>query len=184
MGSWSSRSERALATLACAAISAPAPAVLIGGLGMGFTLAAALAALPADAHVTVAELVPKVAQWAAGPLAHIHGRSLDDPRAHLAIADVHDLIAGATDRFDAILLDVDNGPDGLVHLANERLYCGWGLRAAAAALKAGGVLAVWSAYPDASFRDRLAAAGFSVEEHAIADEAEGDRHIVWLARRP
>jgi len=184
MGSWSSRSERALATLTCAELAGvPAPRVLIGGLGMGFTLGAALGALPPDACVTVAELVPGVVDWARGVLAHVHGRSLDDPRVALALGDVHDLIAARAGAFDAILLDVDNGPDGLVTLANERIYSPWGLRSARDALAVGGVLAVWSAYPDEAFGRRLRAAGFEVSEVAL-DAAPGERdHLLWLATR-
>jgi len=183
MGSWSSRSERALATLACAELAGPAPRVLIGGLGMGFTLGAALAVLPPAARVTVAELVPGVVDWARGPLSHIHGRSLDDPRVSLVLGDVHDLIAERVGAFDAILLDVDNGPDGLVTLANERLYSAWGLRSARDALRPGGVLAVWSAYPDEAFGRRLRVLGFDVSEVALDGAPDERNHVLWLAVR-
>ena len=186
MGSWVSGSEQALATLVCERLGPNAGRVLIGGLGMGFTLAAALAALPASATIIVAELVPEVVTWAGGPLAHIFGASLDDPRVSLEIRDVHDVIDGPPERFDAILLDVDNGPDGLIHIANERLYCNWGLRAAYSALRPGGMLSIWSAYPDDAFFDRLRAAGFNVDEIEMgADGGEqGARHTIWLAARP
>ena len=185
MGSWQNRSERALATLVCERLRKPEPRILIGGLGMGFTLAAALAALPAAAQVVVAELVPKVALWARGPLAHIFNGSLEDSRVLLEIRDVHDVIVETAERFDAILLDVDNGPDGLIDLANERLYCGWGLRAAGSALRPGGILAVWSAYQDPSFTDRLVAAGFEVHEHSIQLDEDGrePEHTIWLAAK-
>jgi spermidine synthase len=183
MGSWDSRSEEALATLVCDRIP-PAGRLLIGGLGMGFTLAAALAALPATATVVVAELVPKVVTWARGPLAHIFGNSLSDPRLSIEVRDVHDVIVEQPAGFDAILLDVDNGPDGLIHLANERLYCNWGLRAARAALRPGGMLAIWSAYPDAAFQARLEDCGFDVEEITVeGDRADLRPHTIWLAKR-
>jgi spermidine synthase len=184
MGSWASGSEEALATLVCDRLGQKPARLLIGGLGMGFTLAAALAALPASGAIVVAELVPKVVTWAEGPLAHIFGASLRDPRVSLEIRDVHDVIVEQRGGFDAILLDVDNGPDGLINLANERLYCNWGLGAAHAALRPGGTLAIWSAYPDQAFFERLQDAGFEVDEHRIAAE-EGDEshHTIWLARR-
>lgn len=184
MGSWSSRSERALATLACDELVGIAdPGVLIGGLGMGFTLGAALTVLPAPARVTVAELVPGVVAWARGPLAHVHGASLDDPRVTLELRDVHDLIAESSEAFDAILLDVDNGPDGLVTLANERLYSPWGLRAASDALRPGGILAVWSAYHDEAFSQRLREAGFDVSEMELDGEPSDRDHMLWLATK-
>lgn len=185
MGSWAYRSEEALATLVFERLGNRAGRVLIGGLGMGFTLAAARSALSPSASIVVAELVPKVAAWAAGPLAHIHGDSLDDTRVSLEICDVHDMIVDHPAGFDAILLDVDNGPDGLINLANERLYCNWGLRAAHAALRPGGMLAVWSAYPDDDFSDRLRQAGFRVDV-ARVDPGGGDTgpaHTIWLAAK-
>ncbi len=186
MGSWAGGSEEALATLVCQRLGARDGRWLIGGLGMGFTLAAALAVLPARSEIVVAELVPKVVSWALGPLAHIFGDSLCDPRVSLKIRDVHDLIVERTDRFDAILLDVDNGPDGLVSLANERLYCNWGLRATYAALRPGGMLAVWSAYPDEDFIGRLENAGFAVEEITLDAQSRDDdvEHVIWLACKP
>ncbi len=153
MVSWASRSERALATLACQRVALDDAHMLIGGLGMGFTLAAALAVLPASASVVVAELVPKVLDWAKGPLAHMFGNALVDPRVAVRICDVHDMIAGSLEQFDAILLDVDNGPDGLISVANDRLYSMEGLRSSYAALRPGGVLAIWSGYPDHLFAD-------------------------------
>jgi spermidine synthase len=186
MGSQLCGSEQALARLACRRLGDHDARILIGGLGMGFTLGAALAALPASATIVVAELVPKVVAWANGPLAHLFGDSLADPRVSIEIADVHDVIVGAPGRFDRILLDVDNGPDGLIHLANERLYCNWGLRAAYAALRPAGVLAVWSAYADDAFADRLRNAGFAVDEVRIRATGgrTGARHTIWLASKP
>lgn len=183
MGSEVWHSEQALATLACERMGNKGGTVLIGGLGMGFTLGAALSALGPDASVVVAELVPKVVAWAKGPLRHIFGDSLVDPRVSLEVSDVHDVIVRSPATFDAILLDVDNGPDGLIQLANDRLYCNWGLRAAHAALRPGGVLAVWSSYPDAEFLERLKTAGFTVEEVTIPTDAYEElvRHTIWLA---
>jgi spermidine synthase len=137
-------SEEALATLACERIAGrPQPAMLIGGLGMGFTLRAALGALPRGAEVVVSELVPAIVAWARGPMAHVHGSSLDDPRVRIDEGDVGDLIAAARSSFDAILLDVDNGPDALSRESNDRLYDLEGLRRARSALRPGGLLAVW-----------------------------------------
>lgn len=185
MGSWAYRSEEALATLVVERLDISAERVLIGGLGMGFTLAAARAALPSRAVIVVAELVPKVAAWAEGPLKHIHGSSLRDPRVSLEIRDVHDVIVEQRAGFDAILLDVDNGPEGLISLANERLYCNWGLRAAHAALRPGGMLAVWSAFADEDFSHRLRQAGFDVEVVGVEPGGgdAGPPHTVWLASR-
>ena len=185
MGSWDYRSEEALATLAFERLRGGDPRVLIGGLGMGFTLAAARSALPLSGTVVVAELVPKVVTWAAGPLAHIFGDSLADPRVSVEIRDVHDMIVERSARFDAILLDVDNGPDALINLANERLYCNWGLRAAHSALRPGGLLAIWSAYPDRAFADRLQEAGFGVEEVVVDPDGtlHEPPHIIWLASK-
>lgn len=185
MGNQVRHSEEALARLGCARITKPGGRVLIGGLGMGFTLGAALDVLPADTAITVAELVPKIVSWAGGPLAHIFGTKLDDPRVEIRMGDVHDVIVRETEGFDAILLDVDNGPDGLIHIANERLYCNWGLRAAHAALKPEGVLAVWSAYADAAFVVRLEKAGFVVEEISIDAYPGEDNglHTLWLASK-
>lgn len=186
MGSRVRGSEKALARLACERLGNQRVRLLIGGLGMGFTLGAALSALPASATIIVAELVPKVVTWASGPLAHLFGNSLADPRVSLEISDVHNLIVASPARFDAILLDVDNGPDGLIHLANDRLYCNWGLRAAHTALRRGGVLAIWSAYTDKAFVRRLQDAGFAVEEISVraTDGRKGAHHTIWLASKP
>ena len=180
-----SGSERALATLTCARLRDPARArVLIGGLGMGFTLRAALDALGPEARVVVAELVPAVAAWARGPLAHLFGESLDDPRVELRVEDVSRTIQSGPARHDAILLDVDNGPDGLTSRANDRLYDIWGLKRARWALRPEGILAVWSGRPDRRFKARLGRAGFAVEEARVrANGASGRRHVLWLARR-
>ncbi|MES2159481.1 MAG: spermidine synthase [Pseudomonadota bacterium] len=186
MGSCDHVSEEALATLTCDRLADGHGQVLIGGLGMGFTLGAALSAWSPRSAITVAELVPKIVTWAKGPLAHIFRDHLSDPRLTIEVADVHDVIAGATDRYDAILLDVDNGPDGLIQAENERLYCPWGLRSAYAALTVGGVLAIWSAYPAADFDARLAEAGFDVEERRVPAFAgsQDDFHHIWFASKP
>lgn len=183
MNSRLSGSEEALARLACERIrTRPRPEMLIGGLGMGFTLRAALAELPDDAGVTVAELVPEVVQWARGPMAGIFAGSLDDPRVTIHEGDVGHLIRSRKAVWDAILLDVDNGPEGLTVEANDRLYDHAGLAAAHAALKPGGVFSVWSSGPDAGFTKRLTAAGFAAEEHrARAHGKRGARHVVWVA---
>ncbi|WP_404339411.1 spermidine synthase [Sphingomonas sp. MMS12-HWE2-04] len=186
MGSLDFGSEKALATLACERMGLQQDRVLIGGLGMGFTLRAALAILPAHTSIVVAELVPKVVTWASGPLTHLFGDTLADPRVELEIRDVHDVIVNAPQGFDAILLDVDNGPDGFIQDANDRLYCNWGLRAAFAALRAGGVLAIWSAYADDAFVDRLHKAGFMVDEVRVPATIGRERtpYTIWLAAKP
>ncbi len=176
-------SEIALATLALERIAGVrAPRVLIGGYGMGFTLRAVLGAVGAEAVVTVAELVPEIIAWARGPMAAVAAGCLDDPRVRLVEGDVADVIREGG--YDAILLDVDNGPDGLVRAENDRLYAPRGLAAAKAALRPGGVLAVWSAGPDAKFVRRLKDAGFAVEEVAVKarSNGKGPRHVIWFAR--
>jgi spermidine synthase len=186
MSSRLSGSEALLATMACARMPAVAtPRLLIGGLGMGFTLRAALDVLPAGAAIAVIELVAAVVEWARGPLVPVFGASLDDARVEIVVGDVGDSIAGAYARFDAILLDVDNGPDGLTRATNDRLYDAAGLLAAKRALRPGGVLAIWSAAPDAAFRRRLDAAGFVVEEAIVRANAGrgGARHVIWFAVR-
>jgi spermidine synthase len=174
MNNRASGSEEALARLACARLAdRPRAHLLIGGLGMGFTLRAALAALGPEARVTVAELVPAVAEWARGPLAHLFAGSLEDPRVDLQVADVNRLIQAGPERYDAILLDVDNGPEGLTHRDNDRLYDGWGLGRARWALRPRGLLGVWSGHPDRKFKARLQHAGFAVEEGRPGTGARG-----------
>lgn len=180
-------SEEALATLACERVAGRRrPAMLIGGLGMGFTLRAALGALPGDAHVVVAELVPAIVRWARGPMAHVHGGSLDDPRVELIEGDVVDVIAESPGAWDSILLDVDNGPDALSRESNDQLYALEGLHRARTALKPGGLLAIWSAAPDPAFSRRLGRAGFAVEEAIVRAHAgrKGAKHVIWLAAAP
>jgi spermidine synthase len=186
MNSRLSGSEKALATLSCSRIRArKSPTVLIGGLGMGFTLRSALEELGADARIVVAELVPAVVAWARGPMAEVFGSSLTDPRVSIREVDVGDLIGSARSAYDAILLDVDNGPDGLTRKANDRLYGFGGLAAARTALRAGGVLAVWSSAPDNGFMARLRKSGFGVDEVRVhAHGKRGARHVIWIAAKP
>lgn len=187
MNSRLSGSEEALATLAAVRIHGRArPNVLIGGLGMGFTLRAALAALPAAATLAVAELEPAVVAWAQGPLAQIFGGCLADPRVSVRQVDVGHMIRGAQGAYDAILLDVDNGPGGVSRSANDDLYSPAGLGAARRALRRGGVLGVWSATRDNGFTARLNKAGFAVEEIPVRARGggRGARHLVWMATAP
>src|SRR5215208_2234631 len=178
-------SEQALATLTCARLQdRPRARVLIGGLGMGFTLRAALDALGPEASVIVAELVPAVTAWARGPLSNLFAGSLDDSRVELRVEDVSRAIQSGPAQYDAILLDVDNGPEGLTRRANDRLYDIWGLKRARYALRPEGILAVWSGAPDRKFKARLHRAGFAVEEVRVrANGSSGRRHVLWLATR-
>jgi spermidine synthase len=186
MNSRMSGSEIALAELTWARISSRArPHLLIGGYGMGFTLRAALGLLPRAASVAAAELVPEVIDWARGPMAELTAGCLDDPRVTIIVDDVAAVIARSRGSYDAILLDVDNGPDGLTRPQNDRLYSGGGLAALKAALKPGGILAVWSVAPDAAFTRRLKASGFAVDqiEARARTNEKGPRHTIWLAER-
>lgn len=186
MNSRLSGSEEQLARLSFERIrNHPKPHMLIGGLGMGFTLRAALAVIGDDARVTVGELVPAVVDWARGPMAQVFQGCLEDPRTDIALGDVGLLIAKAGARYDAILLDVDNGPEGLTRRKNDDLYSLAGLRAAKAALKPNGVLSVWSSAPDAGFTRRLKEAGFVVEELKVraSTRGSGARHIIWMATK-
>jgi spermidine synthase len=187
MNSRLSGSEEALATLTWARLKGRrAPRVLIGGLGMGFTLRAALAVLPSDAMIQVAEVTPAVIDWGRGPMAELFEGCLDDPRVSIHQGDVGELITRGANAYDAILLDVDNGPEGLTRAANDALYDERGLAAARRSLSPGGVLAVWSSAPHAAFSRRLPRAGFVVEEVRVraSRSRRGARHVVWLAMRP
>ena len=185
MSSRQSGSEQALAALTCDRLSDDErPRLLIGGLGMGFTLRAALAALGPHAQITVAELVPSVVAWARGPMAEILDGSLDDPRVEVVVGDVAALLRARVAAYDAILLDVDNGPEALTLASNDGLYGARGLRAAHAALRPGGILSVWSVAPDDAFAERMRKAAFSVEEIRVhAHGRRGTRHVIWIGRR-
>ena len=185
MNSRMHHSEDRLAQLACAEIAdRPLPTVLIGGLGMGFTLRAALDALPARAAVKVAELVPAVVDWNSGALGACAGHPLRDSRASVIVDDIAKVLRSSSAAFDAILLDVDNGPDALTLRSNSWLYSLEGLAAARASLRARGILAVWSVAPDASFTARLERSGFDARAVTVrARPGKGARHVVWVARR-
>ncbi|MDR7153993.1 spermidine synthase [Sphingobium xenophagum] len=186
MSSRMSGSEKALALMTIERLAGrKAPHLLIGGYGMGFTLRAALGVLGQDARITLAELVPEIIDWARGPMAELADGCLDDPRVDLRMGDVVPVIAAGRACYDAILLDVDNGPDGLTAAANDRLYSATGLAAARAALTPGGILAVWSAGSDDAFSRRLASAGFAVDEVAVRarDNGKGPRHVIWFAQK-
>ena len=184
MNSRLSASEEALATLTCEKLSGrKAMQVLIGGLGMGFTLRAALKVLPKDARITVAELLPAVVAWARGPMAEIHAGTLDDPRVSIETRDVAHLMRQERS-WDAILLDVDNGPEAMTQAANDGLYTNMGIALARRALTQGGILAVWSQGPDPAYAGRLGRAGFRVEEVKVKAHKgkSGRKHVIWLAR--
>jgi spermidine synthase len=183
MASHTYESEEALASLACQRVGVRKQArVLVGGLGMGYTLGAALARLRDDAQVVVAELVPAVVHWNRTYLGHLAGFPLDDPRTVVHQGDVAEQLR-RVDAFDAILLDVDNGPEGLTRRENDWLYGAGGLHTAHKALRADGVLAVWSATPDRTFATRLSAVGFEVEEFDSRSWSRSgrSRHTIWLA---
>jgi spermidine synthase len=179
-------SEDALAELGCQHLSEHSRArVLIGGLGMGFTLAAALGLLGSDAEVIVAELIPAVVRWNREYLGHFAGEPLNDPRCRVSTGDVAAILQNERATFDAILLDVDNGPEGLTHHDNNWLYSLEGLQSAYAALRPNGVLAVWSAGPDSAFSKRLRQSGFKVRQEQVRahGRSKGAKHTIWLAQR-
>jgi spermidine synthase len=186
MNSRSHGSEDALAELACAKMATRGRArVLIGGLGMGYTTAAALQRLGPEARLVVAELVPAVIQWNRGLLANLAGHPLDDPRVTVREADVAQILKADRRAYDAILMDVDNGPEGLTRQNNQWLYSQAGLVAAAAALRPSGVLAVWSVGPNRDFTGRLREAGFAVDEVRVRSRSprKGSWHTIWLGQR-
>jgi spermidine synthase len=178
-------SEDALAERTCARLTdRPSPRLLIGGLGMGFTLAAALRHVGEQAQVVVAELVPAVVEWNKGPLGVLTKHPLGDPRVSVRVGDVARTIKEARQAYDAILMDVDNGPEGLTRKQNDWLYGINGLTAAYEALRPGGILAVWSAGVAQEFMQRLRKVGFEVDEVRVrAHGSKGARHIIWLAMR-
>jgi spermidine synthase len=176
-------SEEALATLGCRrARLEKQPCVLVGGLGMGFTLRAALDLLPTHATLVLCELVPAVIEWNRGPLAFLAGRPLDDPRVRVEVGDVGVVMRRYQRQFDAILLDVDNGPSAFAQAGNDALYGNAGLATARSALKSAGVLAVWSAWDDRKFEHRLRYSGFTVETHRVRGRLKkgGPRHTIFL----
>ncbi|MEE4538419.1 MAG: spermidine synthase [Erythrobacter sp.] len=182
-------SEEQLAELTLERLDCARPRILIGGYGMGFTYRAALTKVGPGADIVVAEISENIIAWAKGAMAELTGDCLEDPRLDLVIADVaaliDDAIDGTCEPFDAILLDVDNGPDGLVRADNNRLYSRTGLGKARDALAPGGVLSVWSAAPDPAFRRRLKDSGLAVEEVAIRSRpgGKGAHHTIWFARK-
>jgi spermidine synthase len=176
-------SEEAMATLACGRLhTVAAPRVLVGGLGMGFTLRATLDLLPRDASVVVAELVPAVVEWHRGPLGALAGHPLKDKRVAVEVGDVGATLRASRAQFDAVLLDVDNGPAAFTASHNQGLYDDRGLAAARAALRVGGMLAVWSAWDDRKFEQRLRYGGFSVTVERMRARLKkgGPRHTVFL----
>jgi spermidine synthase len=178
-------SEEALAHFGCRRLGANAqPCVLIGGLGMGFTLRATLDLLPPAAIVVVAELVPAVAEWNRGPLGPLAAHPLADPRVRLELCDVADTLRSSAGRFDAVLLDVDNGPRAFTTQQNSGLYVDRGVAALRAALRLDGTLAVWSAWDDRHFEHRLRYAGFTVEVERVRGRGKkgGPHHTLFLAR--
>jgi spermidine synthase len=186
MSSRTHGSEQALATIACQQVrTIPQSRVLIGGLGMGFTLRTALDALRPDAEVVVAELVPAVVEWNQGPLGPLAKKPLADPRVRIAIADVGEVLRESRGRFDAVLLDVDNGPVAFSSVENARLYSERGLAAARNALKPRGVLAIWSAQEDRKFEQRLRRGKFEVRVEHLRGRLKkgGPRHVIYLGQR-
>ena len=179
--------EDPLAELACQKITKhPRARVLIGGLGMGYTVRTALNGLGDKAQVIVAEIVPAVVQWNRGVLADLAGSPLDDNRVTIHEVDVAQMIKTAKDDYNAILIDVDNGPQALTRKENDWLYGFTGLSTAFAALRPKGVLAIWSSGPDRAFAKRLSKAGFEVDEVGVRARDRGKRgahHIVWIATR-
>lgn len=189
MGTRMQFSEEQLAELTLQRLSSRNPRILIGGYGMGFTYRAALAHAPEKAEIAVAEVVPEILDWARGPLAHLTGETLSDRRGEILLCDVaaviDDAIDGTTAPYDAILLDVDNGPDGIVREGNERLYTRTGIARCRDALRPGGILAVWSAAPDHKFTGRLKDAGFQVDVQIVRSRPnnKGAHHTIWFAQK-
>lgn len=179
-------SEQELAKLGCAHIKNKANAeVLVGGLGMGYTLASALESVTANSRVTVAELIPEVVEWNQGPLGECAGKPLSDNRCQVRLGDIATLIKMEQPDFDAILLDVDNGPEGITHSNNNWLYSTGGLQALYNSLRPEGMLAVWSAGMDSMFVIQLKKAGFTVDVRTVRSRpGKGSRHTIFLAKKP
>jgi spermidine synthase len=179
-------SEEALATLACRRMrSVEHPCVLIGGLGMGFTLRAMLDLLPPDAMVVVAEMVPAVVEWNRGPLGPLAGHPLEDKRVRIEMVDVAVTLRSGHGKFDAVLLDVDNGPTAFTASDNAWLYDDRGIAAARTALKMDGVLAVWSARDDRKFEKRLRYGKFAVQVERVRGRLKkgGPHHTIFLGHK-
>lgn len=183
MNSTCHHSEEQLAVLGCAHLTKKSRArVLVGGLGMGFTLRAALDVLPSDAIVDVAELVEEVVVWNRGPMAHLAGEPLQDPRAHVRLGDVQATLASSENVYDAVLLDVDNGPEAFTAATNHDLYSEAGLHSIVRALRPRGVLALWSTGDDGRFTKRLRACGFHVRKRSVPPRpGENFSHLLWIA---
>ena len=186
MNSRAYNSEQQLAVLGCNPIKSNNQAkVIVGGMGMGFTLAAALETMPANATVIVADLIPEVIEWNRGPLGECAGRPLDDSRTQVHVGDVGELLVERNQAYDAVLLDVDNGPEGLTHSDNNWLYSIDGINEIFNSLRPEGMLAVWSASPDSLFAIRLKKAGFQVELRTVRERpGKGSRHTIFLAKKP
>jgi spermidine synthase len=179
-------SEEALATFACRRLrTLEQPSVLIGGLGMGFTLRATLDLLPPDAMVAVAELVPAVVEWNRGPLGPLAGNPLKDRRVRVEVCDVTVMLSSCAGQFDAVLLDVDNGPTAFTASQNAGLYSDRGIAVIRAALKINGVLAVWSAHEDRKFEQRLRYAKFDVLVERVRGRLKkgGPHHTIFLGHK-
>ena len=189
MNSIAHESEDTLAKLVCSRLTHLAePTVLVGGLGMGFTLAAALKEVGPKARVIVAELIPGVVEWNRGLLADLAGRPLEDPRVSVRVQDIAVSLRAGREEFDGILMDVDNGPKGLTRRSNNWLYSEDGLGAAYRSLRTHGILAVWSSSAEESFAMRLQKLGFETEEIPVLSRSDeegdlGERHTIWLATK-
>jgi spermidine synthase len=176
-------SEEALATAACTGLKARAPRVLIGGLGLGYSVRATLGLLPPNAEVTVSEISADLVEWNRTVLAELASRPLEDPRVRVEVGDVGDLLAGKAAHWDAILLDVDNGPVAVTRPQNAGLYGTRGIAATRRALREAGTLAVWSAGPDARFEAALKKGGFHVDVRFVsASGGSGAKHVIFAAR--
>lgn len=185
MNSFAHGSEEALAEMACTKVARRKdPSVLIGGMGMGFTLASALKHLLPNAKVTLAELIPKVVEWNRGPLGECAGNPLKDKRVKVEIGDVGKLLRAAESAYDAILLDVDNGPEAITTSNNNWLYSFHGLTVARHALKPNGIFSVWSVRNEPKFTERLERVGFKVTVEKVRTQGhKGSHHVIWLAEK-
>ena len=186
MNSRRHHSEDALAEFACTRLSAIENAqILVGGLGMGFTLSSVLKTVSVSAEVIVAELVPAVVEWNRGLLGRCAGRPIEDGRTRVHLGDVSDLLKQRADKFDAILLDVDNGPEPMTHSDNEWLYSRAGLKRIYEKLRPEGIVAIWSVKADHAFTKRLKQTGFNVQLRTVrARPGKGSRHTIFVAQKP